>query len=69
MILQFSNDVAKTLSIIHDKYAIIPADKAQNNIIFVYKTYYIQYLLSEVDVENNKSDETYTATLHPPKKR
>ena len=39
----------------------MPADKAQNT-IFVCKTYYIQCLLSEVDVENNSSEKTYTAT-------
>ena len=30
--------------------------------MFECKTYYIQYLLSEVDVENNSSKKTYTAT-------
>ena len=55
-------DVAKTLSTIHDKYVVVPADKAQNNIVFVCKTFYIQCLLSEVPVENNRSDKTYTNT-------
>ena len=54
--------VAKTSSIIHDKYVVVPADKAQSNIVFVCKTFYIKCLLSEVDVENNSSDKTYTAT-------
>ena len=28
-------DVAESLSIIHDIYVVVPADKTQNNIIFV----------------------------------
>ena len=28
-----TSDVAKTLSTIHDKYVVLPADKAQNNIV------------------------------------
>ena len=50
------------MSTIHDKYVVVPADKAQNNIVFVCKTFYTQCLLSEVDVENNSSDKTYNAT-------
>ena len=56
-------DEAKTLSIIHDKYVFVPADKSKNNIffyIFVCKTFYIQCLLSEVDVKDNSSDNLYT---------
>ena len=34
------SDVAKTLSTIHDKYVVVPADKTQNNIV-VSKTYNI----------------------------
>ena len=73
-----------------DKYVVVPADKAQNNIVFVCKTFYFHYytwqicrrtsrqspkqhfivcktiyiqcLLSELDVENNSSDKTFTAT-------
>ena len=34
----FNNaDVVKTLSTLHDKYVVVPADKAPNNIIFVCK--------------------------------
>ena len=56
------DNVANTLSTIHDKYVVVPADKSQNNIVFVCKTFYIQCLLSEVDIENNCNDKTYTAT-------
>ena len=55
-------DVANTLSIIHYKYVVVLADKAHNNIVFVCKPYYIQCLLSEVDIENYSSDKTYTVT-------
>ena len=41
---------------------VVPADKAQNNIVVVCKTFYFHFLLSEVDVENNSSDKTNTAT-------
>ena len=52
--------LAKTLFITHDKYVVVPADKAQNNIVFICKTYYIQCLSSEVDAENNSSNTATT---------
>ena len=30
-------NVAKHLSLLHDKYVIVSTDKATNNIVFVYK--------------------------------
>ena len=33
-------NVTKCLSTLHDKYVIVPADKASNNIVFVCKEYY-----------------------------
>ena len=62
------SDVAKTLSTIHDKYVVVPEDKTQNNIVFVCKTYYIQFLLSEIDVENNTVI-SLILPLHSPEKR
>ena len=56
------NQFSKTLCTKHDKYVDAPPGKAQNNIDFVCKTHYIQRLLSEVDVENNSSNNTYIAT-------
>jgi hypothetical protein len=32
----------KCLSSLHDKYVIVPADKASNNIVFVCKSYYFE---------------------------
>ena len=37
-------DVAETLSTIHDKYIVVPADKEQNDVIIVCKMYYVQCL-------------------------
>ena len=34
-------EAVKCLSSLHDKYVIVPADKASNNIVFVCKSYYI----------------------------
>ena len=39
-------DQVKSLFIIHDKYVVVKADKAQINIVFVCKTHNIQCLLS-----------------------
>jgi len=55
-------DVAKTLSTIHDKYVVVPADKAQNNIVFICKKYYIECLLSEVDQDKTNCNQTYKET-------
>ena len=55
-------DVAKTLSTIHDKYVVVPADKAQNNIVFICKKYYIECLLSEVDQDKTNRNQTYKET-------
>ena len=59
----FSNpDAAKTLSTIHDKYVVVPADKAPNNIVFVCKTYYIQCLINELGIDSSTGNPTYKAT-------
>ena len=59
----FSNpDAAKTLSTIHDKYVVVPADKAPNNIVFVCKTYYIQCLINELGIDSSIGNPTYKAT-------
>ena len=34
-------NVAKHLSLLHDKYVIVSTDKAPNNIVCVWKSYYI----------------------------
>jgi hypothetical protein len=37
-------EVAETLSIIHDKYVVVPVDKAPNNIVFICIKHYIDCL-------------------------
>ena len=37
-------DVAAEAADLHDKYVIAPADIGPNNIVFVFKTPYINYL-------------------------
>ena len=50
------------LSELHDKYVIVPADKASNNIVFVCKQYYIDCLVKELGVNDTPSNPTYTPT-------
>ena len=35
-------EAVKCLSSLHDKYVIVPADKASTNIVFVCKSYYFE---------------------------
>ena len=42
----------------HDKYVIVPADKASNNIIFVGKSYYFECLIKELGMNSNTSSNT-----------
>ena len=52
-------NVAKHLSRFHDKYVVIPADKAPNNIVFVCKSHYIDYLIRELGIDNSPVNPTY----------
>ena len=55
-------DVVETLSDIHDKYVVVPADKAPNNIIFICKRHYIDCLVQELGIDSASGNPTYTAT-------
>ena len=55
-------NVAKHLSLLHDKYVIVSADKAPNNIVFVCKSHYINCLIKELDIDNSLGKPTYTPT-------
>ena len=46
------------VSSLHDKYVIVPADKASNNIVFVCKSYYFECLIKELDINSNTSSNT-----------
>jgi len=41
---------------------VVPADKASNNIVFVCKTYYIDCLVKQLGINNNRGNPTYTPT-------
>ena len=53
-------NVANHLSLLHDKYVIVSADKAPNNIVFVFKSHYIDCLLKELGIDNSFGNPTYT---------
>jgi hypothetical protein len=50
--------ISSFLSSLHDKYVIVPADKASNNIVFVCKSYYFECLIKELDINSNTSSNT-----------
>jgi len=50
------------LSLLHDKYVIVSADKAPNNIIFVCKSHYIDCLIKELGIANSLGNRAYTPT-------
>jgi hypothetical protein len=53
-------NVAKHLSLLHDKYIIVSVDKAPNNIVFVCKSHYIDCLIKELGIDNSLDNPTYT---------
>ena len=40
------------LSDLHNKYVFVPAGKALNNIIIIFKRYYIETLIKELGLDN-----------------
>ena len=55
-------NVAKHLSLLNDKYVIVSADKAPNNIVFVCKSHYIDCVIKELSIH------IHLATLHIPRR-
>ena len=51
-------EAVKCLSSLHDKYVIVPADKASNNIVFVCISYYFECLIKELGINSNTSSNT-----------
>jgi hypothetical protein len=51
-------EAVKCLSSLHDKYVIVPADKASNNIVFVCKSYYFECPIKELGIHSNTSSNT-----------
>ena len=55
-------DVAAGLAEIHEKFVVVPADKASNNIVFVCKTHYINCLMEELGTSTMTGNPTYNLT-------
>ena len=55
-------DVAAELAEIHGKFVVVPADKASNNIVFVYKTHYINCQMEELGMSTMTGNPTYNLT-------
>ena len=53
-----NQEAVKCPSSLHDKYVIVPANKASNNIVFVCKSYYFECLIKELGINNNTSSNT-----------
>jgi hypothetical protein len=53
------SSVLTELSGLHDKYVIVPADKASNNIVFVCKAYYYDCLIKELGIGDTTINPTY----------
>jgi hypothetical protein len=56
-------EAVKCLSSLHDKYVIVPAYKASNNIVFVCKSYYFECLIKELGINSNTSSNTLMIPL------
>ena len=57
------HDARKCLSSLHEKYVIVPADKASNNIIFVCKAHYLNCIIKEFGIDSNTpGNATYKRT-------
>ena len=55
-------EVISDLSHLHNKYVIVPADKASNNIVFICKAYYYDCLINELGINNSQGNSTYKHT-------
>jgi hypothetical protein len=54
-------NVTKHLSHLHDNYVVVPAEKSSSNIVFVYKSHYIDCLIKELYIDNSRGNPTYTS--------
>jgi hypothetical protein len=52
----------------HDKYVVVPEDKASNNIIFACKSYYYKCLSKEVGISKKSGNPTCKDTSFDKKK-
>ena len=52
-------DVAAEVAEIHEKFVVVPADKASNNIVCVCKTHYINCLTEKLGMSTMTGNPTY----------
>ena len=57
-------DVKDTLRRLHDDFVLVPADKAANNVIVVYKQYHIETLIKELGISPNSTYIPSTDSFH-----
>ena len=58
-------DVNDTLHKLHTNYVLVPAEKAADNVIVVWKKYYIDTLVKEFGINGpNSNNPTYFPTGH-----
>ena len=58
-------DVKDTLHKLHASYVLVPADKVANNVIVVWKKYYIDTLVKELGINSvNSNSPTYVPIDH-----
>jgi hypothetical protein len=54
--------VKNELEILHDEFVLVPADKASNNIVFVWKAHCYKCILIEFGIDSTFGNPTYTPT-------
>ena len=57
-------DVAAELAEIHEKFVVVPADKASNKIVFICKTNCINCLMEELDMSGMQETPCATIQFH-----
>ena len=58
-------DTLEYLSKIHDKFVVVPIDKAANNVAFICKKYYIERILKEIGLFGTPSNTYNISNIHP----
>ena len=56
-------EVIDQLDNLHDKFVLVPADKAANNVVLICRTYYYQCLVKELGIGERKNKSTYERTM------
>ena len=56
-------EVIDQLNNLYDKFVLVPADKAANNVVLICRTYYYQCLVKELGIGERKNKSTYERTM------